>query len=191
MAENDDLDRLLARMDEIAKAVNSFTSESVQQSAFDSLISAFAGAISSRASKRDVDSNSSPNDTEDREQLGKRVRKSQRKSRATDSSSRFDEVALLNSIKDDPRFERFRERIVLGNPTKVQQVKFVSWFAGETAITSGDMMRVLNGLGVKISQPDASKAVAAAKNDFIAGTKANTFRMSARAHADFEKWLLE
>jgi hypothetical protein len=125
------------------------------------------------------------------EQVAKKVRRSQRKARGGDGSSRFDETLLLNSIKEDPRFEKFKQKIVFGKATKIQQVKFVSWFAGETALTSGDMMRVLNGLGVRISQPDASKSVASAKTDFIAGSKTNTFRLSALAHAEFEKWLLE
>jgi hypothetical protein len=44
MAEND-LELLLAKMSDIAKAVNSFNSESVQRAAFDSLISAFGGSL--------------------------------------------------------------------------------------------------------------------------------------------------
>lgn len=39
----EDLDALLARMDAIAQAVNSFTSETVQQEAFAALIAAFEG----------------------------------------------------------------------------------------------------------------------------------------------------
>ena len=42
MAE-EDLDALLSRMDAIAKAVNAFTSEAVQQEAFSALVAAFEG----------------------------------------------------------------------------------------------------------------------------------------------------
>ena len=54
----EDLDALLQRMDAIAKAVNSFTSETVQHEAFSALISAFAGTrhkakVSPASSERD------------------------------------------------------------------------------------------------------------------------------------------
>jgi hypothetical protein len=39
----EDLDALLSRMDAIAKAVNAFTSETVQQEAFSALVAAFEG----------------------------------------------------------------------------------------------------------------------------------------------------
>jgi hypothetical protein len=46
--QDDKLDALLGRIEQIAKAVNSFNSEAVQKQAFDALLSAFHGNASTR-----------------------------------------------------------------------------------------------------------------------------------------------
>lgn len=196
MSDND-LDLLLDKMDDIAKAVNSFNSESVQKAAFDSLISAFFGTLGSRAAKPSISEEAAVESGEPAEQNGKKPRRPQRKSRVqgakTERGSGFDEGGLLNAMKNDARFQTFRDKIIVGSATKIEQVKFVSWYAGEVPMTSGNMRRVLDGLGVRMSPPQASDAVTSAKSDFIATsppTKPQTFRLSAPAHAAFEKWLL-
>ncbi|RUX73898.1 hypothetical protein EN925_15050 [Mesorhizobium sp. M7A.F.Ca.US.006.04.2.1] len=192
MAETE-LDSLLERMPEIAKAVNSFTSEVVQQTAFEALIAAFTGndpkpRNESQGAPEAATSNAGGEKT-------KKSNRSPRKSRSNDKSKNenaFDELALVNAIREDARFEQFRSKVILGSASKTQQVKFISWYAGETPLTSGNMLRALDILGVKIDAPAASRAVTAAKNDYIAtpNTKPVTFRLTTRAHIDYEKWLL-
>jgi hypothetical protein len=51
----DELDNLLARMPEIAKAVNAFTSDAVQQVAFNALVGAFGGTQPPETQHNEVD----------------------------------------------------------------------------------------------------------------------------------------
>jgi hypothetical protein len=193
MAESE-LDALLARMPDIALAVNSFTSEAVQQTALAALIAAFSG---NTPKQLDEDTSLEGTETGGAPANDKQMRKSRspRKTRPSDSSDPrpgLDETALVNAIKEDARFDRFKAKIILGSANKTQQVKFISWFSGETPITSGNMQRALSLLGVRISAGQASTAVSGAKSDFITtpGIKPATFRLSTRAHSEYEKWLL-
>ncbi|RJT38691.1 hypothetical protein D3227_15600 [Mesorhizobium waimense] len=122
MSDND-LDLLLDKMEDIAKAVNSFNSESVQQAAFDSLISAFIGTLGSRAAKYPIDEEPVVENGQVTEQGGKKAKRPQRKPRTsgakTDRSGGFDEATLLNAIKNDVRFQTFRNKIVVGSANRI------------------------------------------------------------------------
>ncbi|MGN6534547.1 MAG: hypothetical protein ACTHKQ_02290 [Mesorhizobium sp.] len=188
---SDTVDNLLLKMPDIAKAVNAFNSEAVQQAAFQSLISAFRGSEALPCNPKE-----SSSDTD--EQFGKPPRKPARvvrrnRTNGETSSSGLDEQRTVNSIKEDERFDHFRKKIVLGSASREQQVKFVSWFVEETPITSGNMMRVLSHLGIKMSAPQASTAVSNSKSDFIEtpGSKPATFKLSGRAHKEYGDWLLD
>jgi len=111
----------------------------------------------------------------------------------SENQHRADHNAIANDIRQDPNWPKFDEKIVsTEKASRSQKAKFILWFTHEKALTSGDIMRVLNSLGVKMDAPTASKAMNDSKNDFIrddAGPAA-TFRLTGLAKKKFEEWLL-
>lgn len=184
-----DLDELVGRMDLIAKAVNSFNSEAVQLQAFSSLMTAFG------LNKKRPDAAEEPEDTSPTPDIGsKRSRRVTRKPKSADrieSPTGLDVNDVVNQIKSHENFEQFYKKIIIGDASRSQKIKFVAWFVNKP-LTSGDMQRVLNGLGVKMDAPTASKAVGDARHDLlkIPNGRATLFQLTAKARAEYETWLM-
>ncbi len=109
-----------------------------------------------------------------------------------ETSSKLNAEDVANQIKEDPRFSLFSKLFVLGEASRSDRAKFVSWFVGDTPITSGDASRVMMALGVKFDAPTASKAMSDSSRDWIKDSSGpqTTFRLSAPARHAFEHKVL-
>lgn len=120
-----------------------------------------------------------------------RKRRSVRKAEGTSAKDNFDPRSISNAVKEDPRFEKFREKIILGSPNRTMRAKFVIWHA-DTPMTSGQVQKVLQALDVRIDTSTVSRGLSSARSDFIIseGTFGPEYKLTARAKAEFETWLL-
>jgi hypothetical protein len=110
----------------------------------------------------------------------------------TNVTNGFDATAVVNAIRNDERFEIFKRKIILGKANRANRAKFVSWFTHETPLTSGNIQKVLQGLGVKVDPATMSRALADAKNDYLrddSGPQPTSW-LTARAHDEYGNWLL-
>ncbi len=117
-----------------------------------------------------------------------------RQARKVDNGSvkdTFDPRLIANAVKEDAKFETFREKIILGNPNRTHRAKFVIWHA-DAPMTSGQVQKVLQALDVKIDTSTVSRGLSSARSDFITseGTFGSEYKLTARARAEFEAWLL-
>jgi hypothetical protein len=71
------------------------------------------------------------------------------------------------------------------------RAKFVIWHA-DAPMTSGQVQKVLQALDVKIDTSTVSRGLSSARTDFITseGTFGPEYKLTARARAEFETWLL-
>lgn len=111
---------------------------------------------------------------------------------AKDSASKINAEAIANRVKEDARFGIFKEKIIIGDASRLDRARFVSWFVGDEFITSGDVLRVMLALSVKFDAPKASKAMADSPSDWLKDTSGSqtTYKLSAAARDEFEKRLL-
>lgn len=109
-----------------------------------------------------------------------------------ETSNKIDAGDIANQIKQDPRFNIFKEKIIIGDATRSDRAKFVSWFLGDEFITSGDVLRIMLALSIKFDAPKASKAIADSPSDWLKDTSGAqvTYKLSAAARDEFEKRLL-
>lgn len=92
-----------------------------------------------------------------------RRRKAARKVEST-SKDTFDPKAFANAIKEDAKFEKFREKIILGAANRTLRAKFVVWHA-DAPMTSGQVQKVLQALDVKIDNSSVSRGLSSARTD--------------------------
>lgn len=106
--------------------------------------------------------------------------------------SGFDAQAVVNRVREHPQFELIRAKIILGEASRGQRAKFVSWVTHDQPLTTGDIQRVLQGLGVKIDPATTSRAMGDVKDDYIKDTSSTpvTYHLTARGYSEFEQWLL-
>jgi hypothetical protein len=131
--------------------------------------------------------------------LGKKKRKPIRdvggKSGPKAAESAFDPTAIVNRIKEDERHETFQKKIVQVRGDPYHKAAFVAWFA-DTPLTSGQIHKVLEGLGVKVSLPRLSGTLSENSHDLITSGKRSrggapiTYHLSSPAKTAFESWLL-
>jgi hypothetical protein len=107
-------------------------------------------------------------------------------------TSKINAEEISNEIKQDSRFPIFKEKIIVGDASRSDRAKFVSWFVGDEFITSGDVLRVMLALSVKFDAPKASKAMTDSPSDWLKDTSGAqaTYKLSAAARDEFEKRLL-
>jgi hypothetical protein len=110
------------------------------------------------------------------------------------SANGFDADEVVAKMKNDPRYELFVRRVILSPKGRAEKAKLVSWFVGDTPLTTGNVQRVLQRLGVKIDPSNVSRAMSGdAKHDYIvsrAGPQP-TYTLSITARTNFEQWLLD
>ena len=113
----------------------------------------------------------------------------------TRAEDHFDELGVANRLKEEQRFPKITEK-VLHAGSQLQKVTLVCWYV-DSEVTSGNIQRILEMLGVKISLPDVSKILKKHQNKFItpvkrkAGGAIPKYKLTSKARADFEKWLSE
>ncbi len=121
-------------------------------------------------------------------------RRSNGKSSTTprDTASKINAEDVANHIKQDSRFGIFKDKIIVGDASRSDRAKFVSWYVGDEFITSGDVLRVMLALSVKFDAPKASRAMTDTPSDWLKDTSGAqaTYKLSAAAREDFEKRLL-
>ncbi|RYG94175.1 MAG: hypothetical protein EON58_16825 [Alphaproteobacteria bacterium] len=122
------------------------------------------------------------------------IRRSATKGPATtrEGTSKINAEEIANQIKVDPRFSIFKDKIVVGDASRSDRAKFVSWIVGDQYITSGDVLRVMVALSVKFDAPKASKAITDEPSDWLKDTSGPqaAYKLSAAAREEFEKRLL-
>lgn len=106
----------------------------------------------------------------------------------------FDADEVVAKMKNDPRYEMFVRKVILAPKGRAEKAKLVSWFVGETPLTTGNVQRVLQRLGVKIDPSNVSRAMSGdAKHDYIVTRTGPqpTYALSITARTNFEQWLLD
>jgi hypothetical protein len=109
------------------------------------------------------------------------------------SSDGFDATTILNDMKSDPRYEIFRTKVILSPKMLKEKVKLASWFTHELPLTSGNIHKILAGLGIKVDPSAVSRTLTGhAKHEYlkVSTSPQPTYRLSAPGHAAFESWLL-
>ncbi len=187
--EDDRYSRLVNRMEQVANAVNAFESPEVQMLAFKALIATLDVGI-----MEDQEEAPSRVEGETRRAPKPQAKRKANKKASTESSSasNLDHNTIINEIKEDSRFDKFNRKIILGDVSRGIRAKFVSWYTHDRAISSGDVSRVLQGLGVKFDPSTASRAMSDVSSDYLKTQEGRfaMYRLTSRAYADFESWLL-
>jgi hypothetical protein len=125
----------------------------------------------------------------------KPARKARSASSASEPSNAFDSNALANEIKQHKDLGLIEKKIIHVSGDSYNKIALILWIADE-ALTSGDIFRTLSGMDVKADLPTISKALKKNSSKFLTSTQRKsggppaTYRLSAQAKSDFEKWLL-
>lgn len=109
--------------------------------------------------------------------------------RETGSKINAEEVA--NRIREHPNFTDLNSRFILGDAARGERAKFVAWAVGDVPITSGDVHRVMQALGVRFDAATATRAIGDAKNEYIKDSSGPqlTYRLTTAARHTFEQKL--
>ncbi len=125
----------------------------------------------------------------------KPARKARSASSESEPSNSFDLNALANKIKQHKELSLIEKKIIHVSGDPYNKIALILWVADE-ALTSGDIFRTLGGMDVKADLPTISKALKKSSSKFLTSTQRKagglpaTYRLSAQAKSDFEKWLL-
>lgn len=146
---------------------------------------------SDHSGSEDSEDETDPTIKSDAKPTKARKRRAVRKVESAGTKDNFDPRAVANAIKEDANFDTFREKIILGSPNRTLRAKFIIWHA-DARMTSGQVQKVLQALDVKIDTSTVSRGLSSARTDFIIseGTFGPEYKLTARARADFETWLL-
>ncbi|MHA7813828.1 MAG: hypothetical protein ACX94C_10595 [Phycisphaerales bacterium] len=109
-----------------------------------------------------------------------------------DAEDDFDSQTLVNQIREDGQCEMF-ERKVLDARSRINKAKLILWYA-DRHLTTGQIAKVLSGLGVKIGTPGISTAINNHLNDFLQdGTRTKgaviKYKLTGKSAREFTKWL--
>lgn len=182
---------LLTKVKQASEVVNAFSSEAVQLQVTNALLQALLSA--SGLPNGDQSSGNIEDGNSDAE-TGRRRRRPARRaaSAASAESVNFDALSVANAVKQHAQFDLFKRKIILGKTPRSNRVKFVSWFIEDTPLTSGNIQRVLQNLGVKMDPATASRGLSDAKDDYIKSEDGPqpTYALTARGREEFGKWLL-
>jgi len=101
--------------------------------------------------------------------------------------------AVANRVKEDERFDRIQKKILHVAADYIHKAAFVLWFVNKP-LSSGQVHKILQALDIRVGQPRVSEALK--DHSFIAsGQRARgvsvEYRLTARAKAEFEQWLME
>ena len=128
--------------------------------------------------------------------LKDRPQRRSQKSPAASGGGASDETANLpseiaNNIREDEQFSLFETKVIQAAGDPLHKAQFVLWFVDE-GLTSGQVHRTLNALNIRVDLPTISRTLK--KNYFLpSGQRGKgapvTYKLTAKADADFEKWL--
>lgn len=104
----------------------------------------------------------------------------------------FDVQPTINEMREHKEHDMWESR-VLHSKSAINKIKLVCWFCKKN-LTTGEIQKILAGLGVKIGLPNVSNAIKAQLSDFLqdgARTKGAVvrYRLTGRAEKEFERWL--
>jgi hypothetical protein len=104
----------------------------------------------------------------------------------------FDLQSLVNTIRDDPNYERYESKVLHADDA-LAKVKLICWKA-EQRLTSGEISRILGGLGVKMKQPAVSGTIARSLGEFLQDGERKKgavirYGLTGKAKKTFEVWL--
>lgn len=108
-----------------------------------------------------------------------------------ESVSKVNAEEVANRIREHSNFSDLNSRFILGDASRAERAKFVAWAVGDVPITSGDVHRVLQALGVKFDAATATRAIGDSKNEYIKDSTGPqlTYRLTTAARHAFEQKL--
>jgi hypothetical protein len=108
------------------------------------------------------------------------------------SNDSFNPQELVNKMRNDERYPKFEEK-VLHARDRANKIKLVAWYSTDS-LTSGDIHKVLTGLGVRIHLPGVSSVIKSHQRDFTQsatrsrGAKIH-YELTGQAKKAFGEWL--
>ena len=102
----------------------------------------------------------------------------------SDDSALEEEIA--NKIKASPSYEHIKKKFIIEKASLVDRAKLVMSFH-DSGLTSGNVLRVLEKMGVRTDAPAVSKALSANKGEFLTSGSPTRYKMSGATEASFEK----
>lgn len=104
----------------------------------------------------------------------------------------FDVQAVVNKMREDVDYELFEQK-VLHEKDSLNKLKLVCWFT-RAELTTGEIAKILQELGVKIEQSNVSHTLRRARSEFLQdGVRRKgaivRYRLAGKSNKDFETWL--
>ncbi len=180
---------LLRQMPSIAKAVNAFTSESVQQEAFRAFLDALG------PSSAESDEGQGRKSAQGKTIPSPKARKGEKTEvPRAEPAKRVPTTEIVNTMKQRDDFKSISDK-VLHKRDVWNKIRLVLYFAGGP-MTSREIASVLNGLELKTDQPAVSNKLKQHHADVIAsGVRKKglptRYKLSAPARNDTQTWLNE
>ncbi len=188
----DQFDGLLKRMPKIAEAVNAFKSEAVQAEAYRTLINAlgFDGSGGGGLPRTKPETVSSPT----KKTKTKRAKHSSDGGGQSEGGSAVDVNDVVNTMKEHDDFQKL-SREVLHKRDLWSKIRLILFFSG-SAMTSGEIQKVLAAFDLKTDQPAVSRKLKDMHAQLISSgaRKAGAvirYGLSGPAKSDTQKWLDE
>ena len=186
----DQFDDLLKLMPKIAEAVNVFKSEAVQQDAYRTLIDALFGH---KGQKGSHESGSKTRGSVDA--LGrKRQRGAKRETNGEPDIDGLDLNDLVNTMKERKEFRTISDE-VLHKRDLWNKIRVILFYA-DTAMTSGELQKVLSAFDLKTDRPGVSNKLKREHSRLVSSGARKPgavirYKLSGPAKRVTEKWLNE
>jgi len=112
--------------------------------------------------------------------------------KAATGNTPFDPQPIVNAMREDARHDLWEAKVLHAKGV-INKIKLVCWFDTQPR-TTGEVRKILDGLGVKIGLPNVSDAIKASQSEFLqdgARTKGAIirYRLTSKAAKDFGNWL--
>lgn len=121
-------------------------------------------------------------------------RNQKRSTEPTNSDSSFDANSIVNEIKERDQFDAIERKIVRVAGERYNKIALTLWIV-DAPLTSGQIHRILESLDIRISLSAVSTTLKTNMSKFITSAQRRkggppaTYRLTATAKAEFEKWL--
>lgn len=108
-----------------------------------------------------------------------------------ENASKINAEEVANHIREHAKFSALNAKFILGECSRADRAKFVAWAVGDTPVTTGDVHRVMQALGVKFDAATATRAIGDSKNEYIKDSSGpqTTYRLTVAARHAFEQKL--
>jgi hypothetical protein len=179
---SEQFDALLKKLPKIAKAVNAFKSDQVQQDVFHTLLKSIESIPQVHKSNNEG--------KEGKELAGGAKRIEQV---APSESDEFNATSFANALKAKQTYDKI-SRGLLHKHDLWKKVEFIL-SEGKNPMTSGQVAGVLRDLGIKTGQPSVSRCLGDHDGDLIRSSPRKggkpSYKLSAPALTSFREWLHE